>query len=538
MNKIKKFSCGCQFNIHDNGLELDIAVSNINIHCDKTWDLISSGNTKGCFQLESRLGQSMAKQLKPSNIEQLAGLISIMRPGCLEAYRDGKSVSNHYIDKKNGDESVDFFHPCLETILGTTYGEMVYQEQAMQICQLVANFDLEEADKLRKAIGKKNAAEMKKLKSIFVKKSKQVSLLNKDESHELFSWIEKSQRYSFNKSHAISYAYNAYLSAYIKTHFPKHFFTAYLRFAKDKIDPLQEIQELVNNATEMSIDIKKPSISNISENFFMDKDNSCIRFGMTNIKGLGLSVYQKISEILTDTNIENFSFFDLYYMLLRKINSASAKGLIASGAIDLKNITYSRNEMLFYLDILENLTDRELDLIHSNITQDCVTIQDVLNIAMSPNFKITKKRRDIISSLIKNINKPAYSLEDTAEWIANNENFYLGIAITCKKIDGCDIMAANAVCRDLNKNSKINVRLPIVGAEIGSINTIRTKRGLNPGQEMAFINILDSTGACDVVVFPQEYNKYKHLLFDNNTLMIQLESSKKGSFMLKKCWQV
>ena len=99
---------------------------NIDLECQKTWGLISDGNTKGVFQLESRLGQSMAKKLKPSNIEELSALISIMRPGCLEAVRDGKTVSNHYIDKKNGQESIDYFHQSLEPILKTTYGEMVY----------------------------------------------------------------------------------------------------------------------------------------------------------------------------------------------------------------------------------------------------------------------------------------------------------------------------------------------------------------------------------------------------------------------------
>ena len=126
--------------------------------------MISEGNTKGCFQLESRLGQMMAKKLKPENIEQLAALISILRPGCLEAVRDNKTVSNHYIDKKNGLESVDYFHPSLEDILSTTYGEMIYQEQSMQIAQKLADFDLKEADMLRKAIGKKKPEEMAKIK--------------------------------------------------------------------------------------------------------------------------------------------------------------------------------------------------------------------------------------------------------------------------------------------------------------------------------------------------------------------------------------
>ena len=153
-------------------ISTDVDFENIDLECKQTWALIGAGNTKGVFQLESRLGQSMAKRLKPSNIEELAALISIMRPGCLEAVRDNKTVSNHYIDKKNGLESVDYFHVSLEPILKGTYGEMVYQEQAMQICQQIANFDLSEADMLRKAIGKKNPEEMARIKTIFINKTK------------------------------------------------------------------------------------------------------------------------------------------------------------------------------------------------------------------------------------------------------------------------------------------------------------------------------------------------------------------------------
>ena len=133
MTKKFQYSCGCSFDIigeddHKNlQIKFEPKIEDINLDCQKTWDLISDGNTKGCFQLESRLGKSMAKKLKPQNIEQLSALISVLRPGCLEAVRDGKTVSNHYIDKKNGLESVDYYHPCLESVLKTTYGEMIYQ---------------------------------------------------------------------------------------------------------------------------------------------------------------------------------------------------------------------------------------------------------------------------------------------------------------------------------------------------------------------------------------------------------------------------
>jgi len=207
MSDFFKFEdCGCKFPVLDGSnkafpkILFSPKIEDISLDCKRTWDLIGEGNTKGCFQLESRLGQSMAKKLKPENIEQLSALISIMRPGSLEAFRDGKSVANHFIDKKNHLESVDYFHPALEPSLKSTYGEMIYQEQAMQITQAIAGFDLQEADMLRKAIGKKKPEEMAKVKIKFIEGAKKLKIVTTEEAEEIFGWIEKSQRYSFNKS--------------------------------------------------------------------------------------------------------------------------------------------------------------------------------------------------------------------------------------------------------------------------------------------------------------------------------------------------
>jgi DNA polymerase-3 subunit alpha len=505
---------------------------NIDLECQKTWGLISDGNTKGVFQLESRLGQSMAKKLKPSNIEELSALISIMRPGCLEAVRDGKTVSNHYIDKKNGQESIDYFHQSLEPILKTTYGEMVYQEQAMQICQQIANFDLSEADMLRKAIGKKKPEEMARIKKLFTEKSKEAKILNEDQAEQIFSWIEKSQRYSFNKSHAISYALNAYTSAYCKAHHPHEFFVSYLKFAKDKIDPMREIYELISNANELGIKVYRPDLRKLNAEFILD--NKIIYFGLTNIKSVGDSVYKKLISTIENYHIDivNSNLNQILFLILDNINSAAAKGIVSVGALEYLKV--SRKKILFYLDIISNLSKREKELIiEQNIWEN--KLEDLLASIIT---KVNKKRKDVIDSLIKAIKHPAYSLEDDYEWIANTEKQYLGTSITCSIVDGRDLEAANTDCRTLNRSSVFSKSI-IVGAEINDINIVKTKRGANPGQEMAFIKIGDGTGSCDIVAFPKEFENYKHLLVVNNTIMISLEQSKKkDSFIVKKCWQI
>jgi DNA polymerase-3 subunit alpha len=165
----------------------------------KTWDLFAEGKTKGVFQLESNLGKSWSKKLAPTSIEELSALIAIIRPGTLKAFVDGKSMTQHFVDRKHGREDVTYLHPSLEEILKTTYGVLVYQEQAMRIAQKIAGFNLQEADELRKAIGKKKADLMAKVKKKFISGAKKVGTVSKEEAEEIFGWIEKSARYSFNK---------------------------------------------------------------------------------------------------------------------------------------------------------------------------------------------------------------------------------------------------------------------------------------------------------------------------------------------------
>lgn len=532
------YDCGCAFRYSNKSspespkIVFDPYIKNINLECKKTWDLISSGNTKGCFQLESRLGQSMSKKLKPSNIEQLSALIAILRPGCLEAMREGKSVSNHYIDKKNGLESVDYFHPSLEHILSETYGEMIYQEQSMQIAQEIAGFDLQEADVLRKAIGKKKPEEMAKLKTKFIDGCKRIDTVSEKEASEIFGWIEKSQRYSFNKSHSVSYAINAYLSAYAKSHFPKIFFASYLGFAKDKIDPKQEIKELVKNANQMDIDIHVPDFRDKQKLFYL-KDKT-IYFGLTNIKNVGGAIYDKIIEVCEHTKIDLDNWNDVLFKLLPNINSTAAKNLLSSGAFDY--LRTNRTEMIFKYELISELTNKELEFIVKDIKKED-SIEKILN-QLLDKPKTTRKRSDVILGILNTLKKPPYSLSDKIEWLSDTEEMLLGTAISCSKLDSYDTNMTNADCKTFlsNKGGTKNI---IIAGEIDSINVTKTKRGKNPGLEMAFLGISDQYGSLDsVVFFPETYSKYKHHLFINNVLIfIGNKNKDMDGLIVEKCFQ-
>ena len=164
----------------------------------QTWDLICAGRTKGVYQLESNLGKSWAKRVRPKNIEELAALVALIRPGCLKAIVDGKSMTQHYVDRKHGQEETTYVHESLEPILKSTQGVLVYQEQSMEIAQKIAGFNLEEADNLRKAIGKKQADLMARIKKRFIEGAVNESIVSREAAEEIFGWIEKSSRYAFN----------------------------------------------------------------------------------------------------------------------------------------------------------------------------------------------------------------------------------------------------------------------------------------------------------------------------------------------------
>jgi DNA polymerase III alpha subunit len=189
-----KFDCGCD--IPD---DQPIDFYNLRLDCPKTWEIFIEGRTQGVFQLETSLGKGWSKKVKPERMEHLAALTSVLRPGCINALVGDKTIAQHYADRKNGEEEIEYYHEALESILEETFGEMIYQEESLQITQKIAGFDLKEADQLRKAMGKKDAKIMAEVKTKFLEGAKKTKIVTEEQAEEIFSWIEKSNRYSFNK---------------------------------------------------------------------------------------------------------------------------------------------------------------------------------------------------------------------------------------------------------------------------------------------------------------------------------------------------
>jgi len=329
----------------------------------------------------------------------------------------------------------------------------------------------------------------------------------------------------------VSYAVNAYLSAHAKAHFPLIFFLSYLRLAKDKIDPHAEILELISNAKEMDINVFGPNFSLKNKDFVIS--NKKIYFGLTNIKGVGESVYDKIATIIKDIDLVKYSWTQTLFNILLNINSTAAKALIQSGALDYLKI--SRNKMLYEFNLSCEFTKKEIaniiKLIEDKPKED---LQNIIRLLLSTT-KIIKNRQVKINSILNQLCDPPYSLVDQPEWISDNERELLGASITCTKTDSYDSSYTNTDCKNI-KSFPTNKQFFIL-AQIDSINTILTKRGKNPGQEMCFIKVSDSYGSIDCVIFPDEFADNKNLLEAGRVLMFNGQKSPKDNTpIIKKCF--
>lgn len=500
---------------------------NIQYNDKATWQLFAEGKTKGIFQLESNLGKAWSKKVAPTNIEELSALIAIIRPGTLKAFVDGKSMTQHYVDRKHGREEVVYLHESLEEILKPTYGVLVYQEQSMRIAQKVAGFNLQEADVLRKAIGKKKADLMNEVKKSFIEGSQRVGMVNKEEAEQIFGWIEKSARYAFNKSHSISYAVCSYWSAYYKAHNTPEFFLSYLYYANEKQDPHQEVYELISEAKLFDIQVRTPSLANFDTKF--NFRNGKIYFGIKDIKSLTGKTGDKLIEAVTESEklagkkITKFSWIELLIYFSPNISSTAFKALASIGFYRDFSEKISRNKALYDYDIFKNLTQAEKTWVLTQYpTKKWSTFMDCLN-DLAPTKKEgggTSKadRKQFIENELQLLINPPYDLEDEPSWLIDQEIKFLGCPVTMTKIETSDTSAANTTCKDI-VNGKKGKDLCVV-ANVQRVSDYKITKGESKGQTMSFLTIEDDSCILDsVIVFPKVRDKYKYILYEGNNLI-------------------
>lgn len=524
---------------------LDFDVEKAPTNCKATWDLLGKGLTKGVFQLESSLGKTWTRKLKPENLEHMAALGSLLRPGCLRAIDEqGVSMTQHYVRRKNGEESTLKYHPAIDAVLADTYGVLAYQEQSMAIAVAVAGFNEQEADQLRKAIGKKLPEEMAKCKKMFLDGAKAAGILTDEQAAEVFGWIEKSQRYAFNKSHAACYGVTGYYSAYIKAHFPIAFFTAWLKNAHEKQDPKQEVFELVNDAKHFDIEVEPPDLRTMRPHFHTDRKT--IKFGLGAIKGIGDAQVQKLEVAAMGVTaslgkpISEWTWWEFLSQFSDKVSSAVVIKLIQVGALRWTNMQRSAMEAEF--KVWNGLTDKEREWVAQKYTEFSGLIPALELLARKKKDGggcATTKRIDAVKSEVTMLRNPGFVRVDTPKEMAYHEKELLGIALSCSQIESCDISQVNTTCKEFLAGRK---GFMILGVEVQQVREVKTKKGANPGAKMAFLTVGDRSCCIeDVVCFPEVWKEYSHLLSKDNCVFIQADrdwkDNKSNALHVKKVWQ-
>ncbi|MDA0344414.1 MAG: DNA polymerase III subunit alpha [Proteobacteria bacterium] len=289
----------------------------------KVFNLLSSGKTKGIFQLESSGMIDLIKRLKPENFSDIVALVALYRPGPLNS-----GMADDYINRKNGRESIAYQHTNLKKVLNETYGVFVYQEQVMEAAQVLASYSLGDADNLRRAMGKKKADVMEEEKGTFVAGCKNNNI-PENKAIEIFDNIEKFAGYGFNKSHSAAYAFIAYQTAYLKTHYPSHFIASVLSSEQDKTDKLEPH---VKDCGLMGIEILPPNINTSFETFIVNDKNQ-IEYGLGALKDVGRKFIEEVCKERVKGKFSSLMDF-ASRIDLRKGGIRSLQSLAKSGAFD------------------------------------------------------------------------------------------------------------------------------------------------------------------------------------------------------------
>lgn len=631
MPTVYRFPCGCQWPVvgpapREGALPLlDVDDENLPF-CPATWELLGRGDTKGVFQLESNLGRQWTKKLRPESGEHMGALGALLRPGCMRAVDDeGVSMTQHYCRRKNNEEDVKPYHPAIDWILKPTYGTLCFQEQSMEIVKAVAGFNLQEADQLRKAVGKKLPEEMAKVKKMFLEGTAKTGILNSEQAEEVFGWIEKSQRYAFNRSHAVSYGLTGYDTAYIKAHFPVAFYCSWLRFARDKQDPLQEIYELVNDAKLNDVEVRPPDLRNMEPHFATDGVQ--VTFGLSDIKGVGVNQVVKVRDIIERAEKElgkplaQWTWNEFLFFVSHRLNTGTVERLARVGALSWMGVGRQRMQKEF--TSWSELTDceREWVLARERLARGLCQAADLapallpepegpvveqlppdlyghlsaqdrqklLNLEQTKRLKkattryrtaqkawqkkadarqhfleslanqkpfadvaaaiaacgrtrkegggATSKRVETLQGMAYLLEHPSSPLDDRPDQIAWDEEQFLGIALTCNRVDAFNQRDVNTSCKDFLAGK---TGYMVFGVTIEQVREVKTRRGKNPGQKMAFLTISD--GSCslsDVICFPDVWKDYGGLLREENCVIFQGERDhKQGTLVVKKVCQM
>ena len=480
---------------------IDLNMDEIDYDCKEVYELISSGNTDGVFQLESAGMQSFMQELKPDTLEDVIAGIALYRPGPMEQIP-------RYIKSKKNPQTIQYKHPLLKNILDVTYGCMVYQEQVLEIVRTLAGYSLGKADSMRRVISKKKADQMVIERKNFIYGSDDGDIpgcikngIDEQTAISIFDEINDFANYAFNKSHAAAYAFVTYQTAYLKTFYPVEYMASLI----SSIDDLDKINHYIANCKEMGIDRLPPDV-NKSEDTFTVENNS-IRFGLSAVKNVGRAmILNLVNERKNNGEFKNFSDF-IDRMAGQDMNKRALEGLISCGAFDSMGVKRSQ-----LLAVYEKALDGTARAARDNVAGQMSlfdTIEEQSEMQFPNIDELDKKTMLKMEKQSTGLYFSGHPMEEYTDKIKKLTKYNISDVLTSvhKDEDG-NYHAVEGGLQDGD--------MMIICAAIAS----RKNKTTRSNAQMAFLNVEDVYGSVECIVFPKVLNEFSPLLQEDNLVAI------------------
>ncbi len=471
-------------------LGIDVDLNKVPLDDTKVYEMLTRGETLGVFQMSGSGMTAYLKDLKPTVIHDLNAMVALYRPGPM-------AFIPEYILNKQNPARVRYLDPRMEAILKPTYGVLIYQDDVMMMAVQLAGYSWGEADKFRKAMGKKIQAEMAAQKEKFVSGVIERGM-KKESAQKLWETIETFAAYGFNKAHAASYGMLAYKTAYMKANYPVDYMAAVL--TADSGD-VEKIAEVVSECKRMQIEVLPPSV-NESQADFTVVDDKTIRFGLTSIKNFGESVGESIMQAQPFTDISDF----VARVPDKNLNKKSLESLIQSGALDAFG---ERGSLLANIDKLLEA--------HREFTKAPVGQSSLFGaVASAPvALKLTPAA-------------PA-TMDERLIW----EKELLGLYISGHPLDKHKAKLSNQKTTIKHAKEHLKGVETVIAGYIETIQYILTKKG----EKMAFLKLSDFSGDVEVVIFPRTLKENESLVVAGSCIMCKGKISDRNgtpSFVVEK----
>ena len=471
--------------VKQRGIEIDIDA--IPIDDAATYKLYARGDTYGIFQFESAGMRRALMELKPDRIEDLIAMNALYRPGPMDNIPS-------FINRKHGTEEVSYPHPALSTVLDETYGIIVYQEQVMQIAQLLSGYSLGEADMLRRAMGKKIKAEMDNQRIRF-REGSGPNGVSEALADEIFDLLAKFANYGFNKSHAAAYAWVSYQTAYLKEHFPHEFYAASMTLDMAQTDKLSDFRR---EAGKKGIEVVPPCV-NRSEVVFSVKDDR-IHYGLSAVKGVGRAMAEHIVEVRGDKPFKDLGDF-ARRVDPRVLNKRTLETLVNAGAFDA---LVPRREVAF------------------------AAVESVIGTAQA----LTADRSSGQVSLFGGVEEEPFRLPTgVAVWNsterADRELSAIGFHLSAHPLDAyADLFEKLRVQRwsDFERAVKDGAGAGRLAGTIASRNDRRTRKGT----PMMILTLSDQSGTFECIAFSEQINEFGAILQPGNSVILQVGADERA----------